>query len=292
MDGGVCVQTETYFSCEELNPTVYFVCKQKRVKECIYHDHDFPQISVILSGKGKYLVDDKLCEVEAGDVLFFDSGIKHHNVVTSVKNPMVEFFVGFSDIHFHNTPENSIDFGVDPKIMHMKPHMKQEVNKICYDMIDEYQSGQPGKEFMIKAYMTQLLVQVVRGLTSNVQKIEVEQFETYNRSYAVRRIINFLSENYEQRISLEQIAHNMYLSPVYISKIFKEETGESPINYLIKIRLERAKELLQTSNSRSIKSIAKQVGYDDVYHFSKLFKKYYGISPLYYKKNIREKMNA
>ena len=125
-----------------------------------------------------------------------------------------------------------------------------------------------------------------------MQKTEVEQFETYNRSYAVRRIINYLNENYEQRISLEQIAHNMYLSPVYISKIFKEETGESPINYLIKIRLERAKELLQTTNSRSIKSIAKQVGYDDVYHFSKLFKKYYGISPLYYKKNIREKMNA
>jgi YesN/AraC family two-component response regulator len=76
----------------------------------------------------------------------------------------------------------------------------------------------------------------------------------------------------------------MYLSPVYISKIFKEETGESPINYLIKIRLEKAKDILLNGNGGSIKSIANQVGYDDVYHFSKLFKKYYGISPLYYKK--------
>jgi Transcriptional regulator containing an amidase domain and an AraC-type DNA-binding HTH domain len=84
---------------------------------------------------------------------------------------------------------------------------------------------------------------------------------------------------------LEQIAHNIYLSPVYISKIFKEETGESPINYLIKIRLEKAKDILLNSDSGSIKSIANQVGYDDVYHFSKLFKKYYGYSPLYYKKN-------
>lgn len=292
MDGGVCVQTDTFFSCNDLNPTVYFVCKQKRVKECIYHDHDFPQISVILSGNGKYVIDDAVYDVEAGDVLFFDSKVKHHNVVTNVKEPVVEFFVGFSDIHFHGMPENSIDFGVSPKIMHMKSHMKQEVNKICYDMVMEYQSGQPGKEFMVKAYMTQLLVQVVRGLTMNVKKTDVEEFETYNRSYAVKRIINYLNENYEQRISLEQIAHNMYLSPVYISKIFKEETGESPINYLIKIRLERAKEILQTGNSGSIKSIAKAVGYDDVYHFSKLFKKYYGISPLYYKKNVREKMNA
>lgn len=292
MEGGVCVQTDTFFSCNDLNPTVYFVSKQKRVKECIYHEHDFPQLSVILSGNGKYVIDDVVYDVEAGDVLFFDAKVRHHNVVTNVKEPMVEFFVGFSDIHFQGTPENSIDFGVYPKIMHMKPHMKQEVNKICYEMIAEYQSGQLGKEFMVKAYMTQLLVHVVRGLTMNIKKTEVEQFETYNRSYAVKRIINYLNENYEQRISLEQIAHNMYLSPVYISKIFKEETGESPINYLIKIRLERAKEILQTRNNRSIKSIAKEVGYDDVYHFSKLFKKYYGISPLYYKKNMREKMNA
>ncbi|WP_310601824.1 AraC family transcriptional regulator [Anaerosporobacter sp.] len=292
MDGGVCVQTEAFFPCDDLNPTVYFVCKQKRVKECIYHEHDFPQISVILSGKGKYLIDDELFEVEAGDILFFDSKVRHHNVVVNDKEPMVEFFVGFADIHFQNMPENSIDFGVYPKIMHMKSHIKREVSKICYDMIAEYQSGQPGTELMVKAYMIQLLIQVVRGLTIDVQKTEVEQFENYNRSYVVKRIINYLNENYEQRISLEQIAHNMYLSPVYISKIFKEETGESPINYLIKIRLEKAKELLQVSNSGSIKNVAKQVGYEDVYHFSKLFKKYYGISPMYYKKNVKAKMNA
>ena len=83
---------------------------------------------------------------------------------------------------------------------------------------------------------------------------------------------------------MEQLAHNMYLSPVYISKIFKEETGESPINYLIKIRLEKAKDILLKDVNSSIKNIANQVGYEDAYHFSKLFKKYYGISPLHYRK--------
>ena len=105
----------------------------------------------------------------------------------------------------------------------------------------------------------------------------------------MKRIINYLNENYEHKISLDQIAHNMYLSPVYISKIFKEETGESPINYLIKIRLERAKDILSSSCCGSIKSIANAVGYDDVYHFSKLFKKYYGISPQNYRKTLLEK---
>jgi YesN/AraC family two-component response regulator len=63
-----------------------------------------------------------------------------------------------------------------------------------------------------------------------------------------------------------------------MSKLFKQETGESPINYLIKIRMEKAKELL-VKEELSVKEIANSVGYQDAYHFSKLFKKYTGNSP-------------
>ena len=78
----------------------------------------------------------------------------------------------------------------------------------------------------------------------------------------------------------------MYLSPVYISKIFKEETGESPIRYLIKIRLEKA--ILEKENCGSVRNVSLAVGYEDVYYFSKLFKKYYGIAPVYYKRQAQK----
>ena len=64
---------------------------------------------------------------------------------------------------------------------------------------------------------------------------------------------------------------------------------KSPINYLIKVRLEKARVILENDTSGSIKNIANAVGYEDVYHFSKLFKKYYGFSPLNYKKRCMEK---
>lgn len=138
---------------------------------------------------------------------------------------------------------------------------------------------------MFKAHLMQMLLLIMREIVSP-EDYEQSQcsFESYNKSYAVKQIIDYLNKNYNKKISLEQIAHNMYLSPVYISKIFKEETGESPINYLIKIRLERARDILIKSDNSSIKSIANRVGYEDVYHFSKLFKKYYGVSPLNYRK--------
>lgn len=71
----------------------------------------------------------------------------------------------------------------------------------------------------------------------------------------------------------------MYLSPFYISKIFKSETGDAPIRHLINIRLEKAREMLENGWDGSIQETAAAVGYDDAYHFSKLFKKKYGISP-------------
>lgn len=120
-------------------------------------------------------------------------------------------------------------------------------------------------------------------------QMKINNNKCYSRSFIVKRIINYINKNYEQRISLKQIAHTMYLSPVYISKIFKDETGDSPINYLIKVRLEHARQILITSNEESIKSVANQVGYEDMYHFSKLFKKQYGISPLYYRREQLEK---
>lgn len=286
------MQKKSFFSFQKIDPTVYFVCKQKRVKECEYHSHDFSQISIILSGNGQYMIEDKIYNVQAGDILFFEEHVRHHNVIINGQEPMVEFFAGVSEFQFTGMRQNTILLNKDERIYHMDLPLKHEVTRLCYEMIAEDKSGLSGNEWIIKSYMVQLLIKIVRSFESQEQREQTVHIETYTKSYVVKRIINYLTESYDQSISLEQIAHNMYLSPVYISKIFKEETGESPINYLIKIRLERAKEYLQMNNNKSIKWVAKQVGYEDVYHFSKLFKKYYGISPLYYKKELKEKKNA
>ena len=87
-----------------------------------------------------------------------------------------------------------------------------------------------------------------------------------------------LETHHDEEITLEQLAEMLYVTPTYLSKTFKAATGVGPINYLIQIRLNHAKELLK-NDSLSVKEVAKTVGYEDAYHFSKLFKKYYGKSP-------------
>jgi AraC-like DNA-binding protein len=273
----------------DFNPSVFFVSKIKMVNEGVIHDHDFAELAYILSGKGKYLVEGNEFDVNAGDLVICNPGVKHTHIISNPKEPTIEFISGFTDFHFMNMAPNSIELPDNSYVLHTTGELKQEITKHCYAMIAEKESKQLGRYFMFKAHLMQMLLLVIREI-SDVEKTEQKgcNFETYNKNYAVNRIINYLNENYEHKISLEQIAHNMYLSPVYISKIFKEETGESPINYLIKIRLEKAKDILLDSDNGSIKNIANQVGYDDVYHFSKLFKKYYGISPLYYRKQVKD----
>lgn len=268
----------------DLNPTILFACKSKMIAESEYHNHDFAEITYIISGRGKYLLDGNVYDVKTGDVVMCNPGVMHQNVEVNPKEPTVEFFTGFTDFQFKNMPPNSIVLNDGGYILHTSAETRQDITKHCYEMVAEQESGKPGKYFMLKAHLIQIMLLIIREMMPEEKQQLSLSFESYNRNYAVQRIISFLSENYAAKISLDQIARNMYLSPVYISKIFKEETGDSPINYLIKIRLEKARDILLQGNERSIKNIANSVGYEDVYHFSKLFKKYYGISPLHYKR--------
>ena len=136
-----------------------------------------------------------------------------------------------------------------------------------------------GRYFMMKAYLMQMLLLVIRERCEPMERPVGCAFESANKKYVVEQIMNYIEDHYSEKISLDQIAENMYLSPFYISRIFKSETGNAPIRYLINIRLEKAKELLEGGYEGSIQEVAAQVGYDDAYHFSKLFKKRYGISP-------------
>ena len=144
----------------------------------------------------------------------------------------------------------------------------------------EKELGGIGRYFVMKAYLMQMLVYIIRSQQPKLLEMqEGYAFESVNKKYVVEQIVNYFEEHYNEKISLERIAQNMYLSTFYISKIFKSETGDAPIRHLINIRLEKAKEILEQTPNLSIKEIAAKVGYEDVYHFSKQFKKHFGISP-------------
>jgi len=92
------------------------------------------------------------------------------------------------------------------------------------------------------------------------------------------RAINFVKQNYMKKITLEEVANHVYLSPSYFSKIFKEEMKSNFNTYLNHIRIEMSKKLLM-DDSIDLVDVSNLVGYEDQSYFSKVFKKITGVSP-------------
>ena len=97
----------------------------------------------------------------------------------------------------------------------------------------------------------------------------------------------YIEQHYGESISQENIARMLQLSPTYFSKIFKAEMNIGFAEYIVQVRLEKAKDFLLTTNF-SVKEIAYKVGYTDDKYFSKLFKKQIGIKPTEFRKLYAE----
>jgi two-component system response regulator YesN len=99
---------------------------------------------------------------------------------------------------------------------------------------------------------------------------------------AVSQAFMYIKRNYANEMSLSDVARFVHLTPAYLSALFKEQAGENFNHYLIRIRLDKAKELLMTTDMK-ITELAEAVGYPNASYFIRVFKKVEGISPMEFK---------
>ncbi len=111
-----------------------------------------------------------------------------------------------------------------------------------------------------------------------------------NRSSMNLRVINkacdYIVKNYHKNISLEEVAQTVHLSPFYFSRLFKQEKGFNFVDFLTKVRIEKAKKMLQNPDFTAVR-IAAEVGYQDASYFSRVFRQTMGMTPNQYRNEIR-----
>lgn len=107
-----------------------------------------------------------------------------------------------------------------------------------------------------------------------------------NTNEHLYRALRYINEHFTENINLDILAQNIFVSGYYLSHLFRKEMGVTFSDYLSKVRIERAKELLM--EGKSVEDTAEAVGYGDGNYFIKIFKKYVGITPSKYRKSMVE----
>ena len=121
--------------------------------------------------------------------------------------------------------------------------------------------------------------------TEYITKGISDKNENSNRMM-VALVKEYIWQNMKEEISMKQIADHVHLSSDYMTKLFKKETGLTIKEYMIKKRMERARELLQSSE-KTVSDIALEVGYDNLSYFIRQFRGFYGVTPKQYQMQRR-----
>ncbi|MBP1966842.1 response regulator [Paenibacillus aceris] len=101
----------------------------------------------------------------------------------------------------------------------------------------------------------------------------------------IAEIKDYVSKHYDEPISLADLASRFFISPYYLSQLFKQKTGDTYINFLAQCRIGKAKELLERTDLK-VYEICRKVGYSDTQHFARLFEKLTGFKPSEYRKYL------
>jgi AraC-like DNA-binding protein len=136
--------------------------------------------------------------------------------------------------------------------------------------------------FMVKAIATQIAVLLLREAESNIC---LPDREVIPDGKYIKRAVEYIEGCYNSNITLEDICDFVHISQYHFIRMFKAHTGKTPHQYLLKLRLQKAEELLK-SGQYKVDEVAKVCGFLSTGHFITFFKKIKGLTPLEYKKAI------
>ena len=153
---------------------------------------------------------------------------------------------------------------------------KSQIGHILGALIAESDAGNPGGLAFVEALATGLSRQV--ALHAGVRQPRVALQRGGLSTVAKRRALELMELGTDGRLSVESLAKEVGLSPAHFSRAFKETMGVPPHRYLLNLRLERARRMLDAEDA-TLSAVAQRAGFADQAHFTRLFKREYGVTP-------------
>ncbi|RAV18990.1 response regulator transcription factor [Paenibacillus contaminans] len=249
---------------------------------------------VAYNGKmGLQVVDETQPDIVITDIKMpYMDGLEMIEVLKSKSSP-IKFIVlsGYSDFPYM---QKSIKLGINNFIL--KPVDEQELENSVLDAIMSIETSRRELETIASLqtrsnmYAELINKQVLSGASSEDANqailADFREQQINQQASMIHNIKKYIDEHYAENISLVSAAERFFINPSYLSQLFKKKTDDTFLNYVTKIRLEKAKRLLQETDLK-VYEISSQVGYKDPKYFSKIFEKHAGVKPSDYKSPVR-----
>ncbi|WP_318615275.1 AraC family transcriptional regulator [Sporosarcina sp. YIM B06819] len=236
----------------------------------IEHQHSAIEISVVLEGKGLFCAENRLIEIQEGNVILVRKNVSHcFQAITPIR---------FGVLMIDDLPEGTTPFFEQlittrqTKIISLSPYELQQYLSLFKNWLRTL--SQPflkEKNLLIKNWLEILLLNLLQNAHIG------------NKVFSVSQAADFIRNHLEQDIVMNHLAEQTGLSDSTFRRYFKEQYGISPKRFQQQYRMAEAKWLLRSSE-KSFQQIGEIVGFSSVHSFSSWFKKYEGLNPSEWRK--------
>ena len=249
---------------------------------------DFCALYIVKSGRGVHQIDGIPFGIARGDVYLLLPGARH--AYTGYCNLEIDAFYFplslWSDEELGALREVSGFWHLllenEARRLHLMPEIYTQIEAFIVEMRAEATKNERATPLLLRALLFRLLVRLARAAPEAATPPRSEAAQSGETQFA--ELIAWCEANVEREISVAQMAGRLFLSPAHFARGWKREFGVPPAAYLRRLKLERARALLENSN-QSVGHIARAAGFKSAAHFSRSFRNCYGVSPLQFRRD-------
>lgn len=247
------------------------------------HYHEGYEVYYLKSGKRQYFINDRTYIIKKGMLVFINTLELHKTRDAGIPN-YERYVINFTDTFvLTRSASANMDIGNFFKqlavdhcfIIELTQNEQEIIEAIFSNMLNEMGHKKNGFEAMLHAALIQLVVTGGRymdlAITDNFQYIHLKHKNILN-------IMQYMNTHYMEELSMTSISKMFFISPCYLSKIFKEATGFTFVDYINHLRIIESQKLLMHTNLK-INQIYSRVGFGSISQFNRVFKKVTGQSP-------------
>ncbi len=252
------------------------------------HAHGFDELVIVLRGTAMHMVDGQPFPVKSGDV-FVVSGKHEHQYLDMHGLALANILfdsraLQMSQWDIRALPGFHALFALEPLLraqqkfnnrLHLSERQLNRANELLHDLSREIEIRNPGYRMMARGLFMQLAVFLSRCWS---EKPEAESIDLLRLGDAIACI----ETRFAEKITLEDLARKAHLSSRHFQRIFHECLGRSPIDHLLRVRIQKAAELLRHSDL-SVTEIAFDCGFSDSNYFARQFRRIMDCTPRQYR---------